>query len=78
MTRIKIYTFEECPYCNNLERFLSERDISFEKIDVSKQKDKLPDFLKEGEFLDLPVIEIDGKIIKGFQKEEIKKVLKIK
>ena len=77
MAKIKIYTFEECPYCNNLEKFLLEKNIPFDKIDVSKEKN-LPDFLKDKEFIDVPIIEINGKIIKGFQKEEIKKVLKIK
>ena len=77
MTKIKIYTFENCPYCANLERFLSERKISFKRIDVYKEKNNLPGFFKRGEEIEVPIIEINGKIIKGFNKEEIKKVLKI-
>ncbi len=78
MAKIKIYSFDPCPYCANLESFLKKNGFSFERIDIFSNKNSLPEFFKNRKEISVPIIEINGKIIEGFKKEEIKKALGIK
>lgn len=74
---IKVYTTPYCPYCITLKNFLKQRKINFEEINVledEKERDKMIE--KSGQY-GVPVIEIDGEFIVGFDKERICKILKI-
>ncbi len=74
---IKVYTTPYCPYCITLKNFLKQREINFEEINVledEKERDKMIE--KSGQY-GVPVIEIEGEFIVGFDKERICKILKI-
>jgi len=66
-----------CPYCYTLKEFLKENGFEFEDIDVSKDKKSLDEMVEKSGQMGVPVIEIDGEIITGFDKEKICKKLKI-
>jgi len=66
-----------CPYCYTLKEFLKENGFEFEDIDVSKDKKSLDEMIEKSGQMGVPVIEIDGEIIMGFDKEKICKKLKI-
>ncbi|MDD2696915.1 MAG: glutaredoxin family protein [Candidatus Pacebacteria bacterium] len=74
---IKIYSTPSCPYCFTLKEFLKEKNISFEEIDVSKDQAAAEEMIKKSGQMGVPVVEVDGEIIVGFDKEKISKVLKI-
>jgi len=78
MSEVKVYTTPTCPYCEVLKQFLREKGVDFEAIDVS-QDDKAQKYIveKAGK-LEVPIIEIDDKIIVGFDKEKIVKFLNLK
>jgi len=74
---VKVYTTPSCPYCFTLKEFLKERNVTFEDIDVS-QNEKARDYIiKKTGKIEVPVIEIDGEVIAGFDKEKIVKLLNI-
>jgi glutaredoxin-like YruB-family protein len=75
---IKIYTTPTCAYCFALKRFLQENNISFEEVDVASNDKAREEMLKKTNQLEVPVIEIDGEILVGFNKEKIKELLNIK
>jgi len=75
---IKIYTTPTCAYCFALKRFLQENNISFEEVDVASNDKAREEMLKKTNQLEVPVIEIDGEIVVGFNKEKIKELLNIK
>ena len=75
---VKVYTTPACPYCFTLMEFLKEHNIKFEEIDVSKDKKAREEIIKKSGQMGVPVIEIDGQIVVGFDKEKIVKLLKIK
>jgi len=75
---VKIYTSPSCPYCYTLKEFLKEHDIEFEEIDVSKDEKARDEMIKKSGHLEAPIIEIDGQIVVGFDKEKIVKLLKLK
>ena len=74
----KVYSTPTCPYCHAAKEFLKENKIAFEDIDVSKNQDQAQEMIEKSGQMGVPVIEIDGTIIVGYDKEAIKKALKLK
>lgn len=78
MPKIKIYSTPTCPYCHLLEDYLRDRNFIFESVDVSQDKKALEELQQKTDYLSVPIIDIDGEIIVGFDKPKIDKILKIK
>jgi len=74
---IKIYSTPTCPYCVALKDFLKERKIDFEDIDVSKDHQAAGEMIKKSGQMGVPVIDIDGEIVVGFDRERIAKLLNL-
>lgn len=74
---VKVYSTEMCPYCVTLKGFLKEHNIEFEDIDVSKDKTALDEMVKKSGQMGVPVVDIDGQIVVGFDKEKICELLSI-
>ena len=74
---IKLYVTPGCPYCFTLREFLKEHNVNFEEIDVSQNDKERDEMIKRSGQMGAPVIEIDGEIIVGFDKDKISKLLKI-
>lgn len=74
---VKVYSTPTCPYCTMLKNFLKEKNIPFENLDVSTDRNALLEMKNKSGQLGVPVTDIDGKIIIGFDKEAISKELGI-
>ena len=74
---VKIYTSPACPYCFTLKEFLKEKGIEFEEVDVSQDEKARDEMIKKSGRLEAPIMEIDGEIVIGFDKEKIVKLLNI-
>ena len=74
---VKVYSTPTCPYCHTLKNFLKEKGIEFEDIDVSKDEKILQGMMKKSGQMGVPVAEIDGQIVVGFDRDKICKLLKI-
>lgn len=72
---VKVYSTATCPYCAMLKKFLREKNILFENIDVGSNPQKAKEMVEKPGQMGVPVIDIDGKIIMGFDKEAISKEL---
>ena len=75
MVNVKIYSTPSCPYCVRVKQFLNDNKIQFEDYDVSIDEAKAQEMTKKSGQMGVPTIEIDGKIIVGFDKEAISKAL---
>ena len=78
MPKVRLFVTPACPYCFTLKEFLKENNIEFEEIDVSKDEKAKEEMIKKSGKMEVPVVEIDGQIIQGFDKEKIVKLLNIK
>ena len=76
--KVTVYSTSTCPFCIRAKQFLKDSNISFENIDVSENPDKADEMIKKSGQMGVPVIDIDGEMIVGFDKEKIKEVLKLK
>ena len=75
---VKVFTTPACPYCFTLKEFLKEHNINFEEIDISQDEKTKDEIIKKSGAIGAPIIEIDGQIVVGFDKEKICKLLNIK
>ncbi len=73
--KVKIYSTPTCPFCMMSKKFLKENNIDFEDIDVSTDQAKAQEMVQKSGQMAVPVIDIDGEIIVGFDKEKIRKTL---
>ncbi|MEM5798100.1 MAG: glutaredoxin family protein [Candidatus Aenigmatarchaeota archaeon] len=78
MVKVIIYTTPTCPYCFMAKQFFIEQGIPFEEIDVSKDRDAAMRMVRLSGQMGVPVIQIDSKIIIGFDVKAIKEALKLK
>lgn len=73
---IKIYSTPTCPYCISAKKYFEGKKIPFESVDVSIDNDKAQEMIDLSGQMGVPVIKINDKVIVGFDKEEIEKILK--
>lgn len=75
---IKVYSTPTCPYCLTLKKFLKEKGVEFADIDVSIDEKELKDMVDKSGQMGVPVVDIDGQIVIGFNREKIIEILNIK
>jgi len=69
--KVKIYSTPTCPYCIRAKQFLKENGIAFEDVDVSRDASAGEEMIQKSGQMGVPVLDIDGEIIIGFDKEKI-------
>jgi glutaredoxin-like YruB-family protein len=77
MATVKIYSTPSCPYCIRAKQFLKDSNVQFEDYDVSVDKTRADEMTERSGQMGVPVIDIDGKIIVGFDKDAITSALNI-
>ncbi len=76
--KITIYSTQTCHFCIQLKAYLKEKGFKYTEIDVSKDYAKAEEMIEKSGQMGVPVTDIDGQIVIGFNKEKIKKLLKVK
>ena len=74
---VKVYSTPTCPYCLRAKQFLKDNNIEFQDYDVSTDDGKAQEMIDKSGQMGVPVIDIDGEIIVGFDKEAISKNLNL-
>ena len=78
MPQVRVFSTSACPYCVTLKEFLKEHQVEFEDINVTEDEKAREEVIKKSGQMGVPVVEIGGEIIIGFDKEKITKLLDIK
>jgi len=73
--KVTVYSTPTCPFCIRAKQFLRENNVGFTEIDVSKDEGKAEEMIEKSGQMGVPVIDVDGQIIVGFDKEKIRSVL---
>jgi glutaredoxin-like YruB-family protein len=77
-SKVIVYSTPTCPYCHAAKEFLKENKIEYQDIDVSKDQAKAQEMIEKSGQMGVPVLDINGTIIVGYDKEAIKKALNLK
>jgi glutaredoxin-like YruB-family protein len=77
MAEVKLYGTPTCPYCRQAKEFLKQNNIEFEDIDVANDSQQAQQMRQKSGQMSVPVIDIDGQIVVGFDADKLKKLLDI-
>jgi len=72
---ITIYSTPACPWCHKTKEFLKQNNVEFKDVDVSSDRAAAQEMITKSGQLGVPVIDIDGKIITGFNLNAMKEAL---
>ncbi len=78
MPTIKVYSTSSCPYCYTVKAFLDEHGFQYEDVNVAEDAKAREKMINKTGQTGVPVVEIDGQIIVGFDRERICQILSIK
>ncbi len=73
--KVTVYGTSTCPFCIRAKQFLKDNNIEFTHYDVGSDKAKADEMMKKSGQMGVPVLDIEGEIVVGFDKERIKGAL---
>lgn len=73
---ITVYGAEWCGFCHMVKRYLDDKKVSYDYIDVDKDPAKGMEAVEKSGQRGIPVTDIDGEIIVGFDRPRIDSALK--
>ena len=73
--KIEIYSTPTCPYCVMAKEFFKEKGVEFTDYNVAEDQDKAKEMIEKSGQMGVPVIDIDGEIMVGFDKAKIEALI---
>ena len=73
---ITLYSTPSCGFCTKAKTFFRERRIPFTEYNVAVDQRRAEEMTRKSGQLSVPVIDIHGKIIVGFNQAEVERALK--
>ena len=75
---VKVYTTQTCPYCTMVKNFLKENGVEFVEKNVAIDRAAAVEMVEKSGQMGVPVLDINGEILIGFNRDAIKKSLNLK
>ncbi len=75
MANVTIYSTPTCVYCKMAKEFFTKNNITYTEHDVLADLEARKDMFDKSHQMGVPVIDIDGKIIVGFDQHAVKEAL---
>jgi glutaredoxin-like YruB-family protein len=69
--KVIVYSTDTCQYCSMAKRYLESKNVAYQEIDVSADRAAADDMVRKSGQRGVPVIDIGGNIIVGFDKARI-------
>lgn len=73
--RVIVFSTPTCTYCNAAKRYFRQKGIRFRDVDVSRDSAAARDMARRSGQMGVPVIDINGRIIVGFDRLRIDQLL---
>ncbi|MBI1754961.1 thioredoxin family protein [Candidatus Azambacteria bacterium] len=78
MPKVIIYTTPSCVYCKMAKEFFKEHAVAYEEINVAIDEKAQGEMIEKSGQMGVPVIDIGGEIVIGYDKEMLIELLGIK
>ena len=75
--RVIVFSTPTCSYCNMAKQYFRQHRIRFKDVDVSRDQAAARDLIRRSGQMGVPVIDIGGRVIVGFDKPKINQMLDI-
>ncbi len=76
-SKVIVYSTPTCPWCHRAKDYLKKNKVAFEDVNVAGNQERAEEMVKKSGQMGVPVIDISGTIIVGFDESAIKKALKL-
>jgi len=73
--KVIVYSTDFCPYCVTLKNFLKDKGVEFEDVNVGQNKEAAREMIEKSGQSGVPVMEIDGEMVVGFDRDKITNLL---
>ena len=73
--KVSIYTTPSCQYCKMAKEFFKQHNIQYEEFHVATDAEKRNEMIERSGQMGVPVIDIDGDLIVGFDQTKISELL---
>ncbi|MFZ2523304.1 MAG: glutaredoxin domain-containing protein [Minisyncoccia bacterium] len=77
MNKVTIYSTPTCHFCNMAKEYFKANGVSYEEINVASDAEKRKEMVDKSGQLGVPVIDIGGQIVIGFNKTKLAQLLNI-
>lgn len=77
MAKVTVYTTPTCPYCKMAKAFLKKHDVAYTEKDVASDEKAREEMIEKSGQFGVPVIEVDGKIVVGFDQKVLAEIIGI-
>ena len=78
MAKVIVYSTSTCPYCVMAKQWLKEKKVEFDDVNVGIDQAKAKEMIQKSGQMGVPIIDIDGEIIIGFDRPKMESSLKTK
>lgn len=75
MKKIIIYSTNTCPWCTKVKDYLDNKNVAYEAFDVGADREKAMEMIRKSGQQGVPVLDIEGEIIVGFNQAKIDQLL---
>lgn len=75
MKKVLVYSTPTWPWCTKVKDYLDSKDVPYEHYDVSQDRDKAMEMVKKSGQQGVPVLDIEGEIVVGFDQNKINEIL---
>jgi len=72
---VTVYTTPTCSWCGAVKEHLRSHGIPFEEVDVAADMERAREMVEKSGQYGVPVIDIDGNIVVGFDRGRIDELL---
>ena len=73
--RVLVFTTPTCPWCQRAKSYLRSKSVPFKEVDVSRDQQAARDLVRRTGQMGVPVIEIDGRPVVGFDQRQVDRLL---
>lgn len=74
---IKVYSTNTCPWCDKAKAYLKSKGVDFEELNVQDDMVARDEMIKKSKQMGVPVLDVNGTIIIGFDKPAIDTALNL-
>lgn len=76
--KVIIYSTDWCAFCKQAEKFLDSKDVAWVDYDIEKDQQAHDELMEKigGNFRGVPVIDVNGEIILGFDRTKLTAAIK--
>ncbi|OGZ53376.1 MAG: NrdH-redoxin [Candidatus Ryanbacteria bacterium RIFCSPLOWO2_01_FULL_48_26] len=78
MANVKIYSTPSCVYCKMAKEFFTKNNIQYTEFNVAEDAKAREEMVNASHQLGVPVIDVNGQIIVGFDKKTLVDLLGVK